>query len=89
MERNVIKQLLAWKQKKNRKPLIVNGARQVGRLISYGNFGAKFYQKMAYVNCDKNEMVEKIFAQDYNIERILLSLSGLLLHVNIQNRKIH
>ena len=38
---------------------------------------------MAYVNCDKNEMVEKIFAQDYNIQRIILSLSALL-HVNIE-----
>ena len=83
MERNVIKQLLAWKQKKNRKPLIINGARQVGKTYILREFGAKFYQKMAYVNCDKNEMVEKIFAQDYNIERILLSLSALL-HVNIE-----
>ena len=83
MERNVIKQLLAWKQKKNRKPLIVNGARQVGKTYILREFGAKFYQKIAYVNCDKNEMVEKIFAQDYNIERILLSLSALL-HVNIE-----
>ena len=83
MERNVIKQLLAWKQKKNRKPLIVNGARQVGKTYILRGFGTKYYQKMAYVNCDKNEMVEKIFAQDYNIERILLSLSALL-HVNIE-----
>ena len=83
MERNVIKQLLAWKQKKNRKPLIVNGARQVGKTYILRDFGTKYYQKMAYVNCDKNEMVEKIFAQDYNIERILLSLSALL-HVNIE-----
>ena len=52
MERNVIKQLLAWKQKKNRKPLIVNGARQVGKTYILREFGAKFYQKMAYVNCD-------------------------------------
>ena len=57
MERNVIKQLLAWKQKKNRKPLIVNGARQVGKTYILRGFGTKYYQKMAYVNCDKNEMV--------------------------------
>lgn len=83
MERNVIKQLLAWKQKKNRKPLIVNGARQVGKTYILRGFGTKYYQKMAYVNCDKNKMLEKIFSQDYNISRILLSLSAIL-HVNIE-----
>lgn len=55
MERNVIKQLLEWKQKKNRKPLIINGARQVGKTYILRDFGARYYQKMAYVNCDKNE----------------------------------
>ena len=42
MERNVIKQLLAWKQKKNRKPLIVNGARQVGKTYILRDFGTKY-----------------------------------------------
>lgn len=51
MERNVIKQLLAWKQKKNRKPLIVNGARQVGKTYILRKFGTKYYQNLAYVNC--------------------------------------
>ncbi len=83
MERNVINQLIEWKQKRNRKPLILNGARQVGKTYILHEFGKRCYQKVAYVNCDKNEMVEKIFAQDYRIERILLSLSALL-HVNIE-----
>ena len=83
MERNVINQLIAWKQKRNRKPLILNGARQVGKTYILQEFGRRCYQKVAYVNCDKNEMVEKVFAQDYNIKRILLSLSALL-HVNIE-----
>ena len=83
MERNIIRQLLDWKQKKNRKPLIINGARQVGKTYILQKFGSKYYQNMAYVNCDKNEMIEKIFAQDYNINRILLSLSALL-HVKIE-----
>ena len=51
MGRNVIKQLLAWKQKKNRKPLIVNGARQVGKTYILRKFGTKYYQNLAYVNC--------------------------------------
>ena len=60
MERNVIKQLLAWKQKKNRKPLIVNGARQVGKTYILRDFGTKYYQKMAYVNCDKDSKIRSI-----------------------------
>ena len=85
MKRNILSQLIAWKNKYNRKPLILNGARQVGKTYILREFGEKYYEKMAYVNCDKNELVEKIFAQDYNIERIILALSALL-HVNIEPR---
>lgn len=83
MKRTVLKQLQEWKHKSNRKPLILNGARQVGKTYILREFGEKYYEKVAYVNCDKNELVEKIFAQDYNIERILLSLSALL-HITIE-----
>ena len=78
MKRTVLKQLQEWKHKSNRKPLILNGARQVGKTYILREFGEKYYEKVAYVNCDKNELVEKIFTQDYNIERILLSLSALV-----------
>ena len=78
MERDIQKKLIAWKQKKSRKPLILNGARQVGKTYTLRQFGKSQYEKMAYVNCDKNEMVQRIFAQDYNIDRIVLALSALL-----------
>ena len=83
MKRNVLSKLIEWKNKKNRKPLIVNGARQVGKTYILREFGSHYYEKMAYVNCDKNKMLEKIFSQDYDISRILLSLSAIL-HVNIE-----
>lgn len=83
MKRNILQQLIVWKQKKIRKPLILNGARQVGKTYILQQFGRECYEHVAYVNCDKNEMVEKIFAQDYNIPRILLALSALL-HVKIE-----
>ena len=83
MKRNVLSKLIDWKNKKNRKPLILNGARQVGKTYILREFGSQCYEKMAYVNCDKNKMLEKIFSQDYNISRILLSLSAIL-HVNIE-----
>lgn len=83
MQRNILSKLIQWKNKKNRKPLIVNGARQVGKTYILREFGSHYYEKMAYVNCDKNKMLEKIFSQDYDISRILLSLSAIL-HVNIE-----
>lgn len=83
MKRNIISSLEKWKQSPNRKPLIINGARQVGKTYILRKFGEMHYKNTAYVNCDKNETVNKIFAQDYNIDRIILSLSALL-HVKIE-----
>ena len=83
MDRDIQKKLVEWKQKKSRKPLILNGARQVGKTYSLQQFGKSQYEKMAYVNCDKNEIVQRIFSQDYNIERIVLALSALL-HIKIE-----
>ncbi len=83
MKRKVLSQLVEWKNRAGRKPLILNGARQVGKTYILREFGQQYYEKMAYVNCDKNEMVAKIFAQDYNMKRIILALSALL-HVNIE-----
>lgn len=86
MKRNIINKLIEWKNKKNRKPLIINGARQVGKTYILRKFGQQCYKNTAYINCDKNSMVERIFAQDYNIERILLALSALL-HMKIEPEK--
>ena len=58
MKRNVLSKLIDWKNKKNRKPLILNGARQVGKTYILREFGSQCYEKMAYVNCDKNKMLE-------------------------------
>lgn len=77
MKRNITQQLQAWKEKTNRKPLIVNGARQVGKTYSLKDFGKKAYENVAYINCDGNEEVANIFAQDYDMHRILLHLSAL------------
>lgn len=83
MKRKVFEKLLEWKQKKNRKPLILNGARQVGKTYILRAFGEECYEKVAYINCDKNELLQKVFEQDYDIQRILLSLSALV-HFNIE-----
>ena len=70
MKRNILSKLIEWKNKKNRKPLIVNGARQVGKTYILREFGISQYEKMAYVNWDKNKMLEKIFSQDRKSTRL-------------------
>ena len=77
MKSNITQQLQAWKEKTNRKPLIVNGARQVGKTYSLKEFGREAYENVAYINCDGNEEVANIFAQDCDMHRILLHLSAL------------
>lgn len=82
MERLVLQQLKEWKERKDRKPLIVNGARQVGKTWALREFAKREYAKEAYIICRKNELVEQVFKQDFNVERILLSLSAII-HVDI------
>lgn len=82
MERLVLQQLKEWKERKDRKPLIVNGARQVGKTWALREFAKREYTKEAYIICRKNELVEQVFKQDFNVERILLSLSAII-HVDI------
>jgi predicted AAA+ superfamily ATPase len=65
MKRNITQQLQAWKEKTDRKPLIVNGARQVGKTYSLKTFGREAYESVAYINCDGSEEVANIFAPYY------------------------
>ena len=78
--------LIAWRNKKNRKPLILLGARQVGKTYILKEFGRREYENVAYVNCDNNAMVKDLFAPDYNIERIILTI-GAITGINIQPGK--
>ena len=84
MERHVLQKLKEWKECKDRKPLIVNGARQVGKTWALREFAKREYAKEAYIICRKNELVEQVFKQDFNVERILLSLSPLSMSTLLQ-----
>ena len=86
MYRAIINQLVKWKASPSRKPLILNGARQVGKTYILQEFGAKYYRNTAYLNLDHNSEAEAIFQQDYDISRILRMLSALL-HVHIEPDK--
>ena len=74
MYREVEKHLLIWKNSVNRKPLILRGARQVGKTWIMKEFGKKYYKSCAYVSLDENERMEEVFREAFDIQRILLSL---------------
>lgn len=77
MERSSLQQLIEWKRRTDRKPLIINGARQVGKTWILREFAKREYAKEAYVICRKNELAEQIFKTDFDVERIILSLKAL------------
>lgn len=78
--------LVRWKNRNDRKPLILLGARQVGKTYILKEFGRREYENVAYINCDNNALVRDLFTPDYNIERILLTI-GAITGVNIQPGK--
>ena len=77
MRRQALKNLLEWKGSANRKPLILNGARQVGKTWLLREFAKTAYKKEAYIVCRKNDLAKQVFARDFDIGRILRDLSAL------------
>lgn len=75
MRRKAIEQLYRWKASADRKPLVVQGARQVGKTWLMQEFAKEAYKKCAYVNFEDNDMLRHLFDNDFDIERILSSLS--------------
>ena len=74
MYRKITNSLLEWKNKVNRKPLIIQGARQVGKTWAMLNFGRENFAKVAYINFDNNQKMKELFSYDYDIERLILGL---------------
>lgn len=77
MKRSIYTQLLEWKEFPRRKPLMLYGARQVGKTYILKKFGEQEFENMVYINCYKNPAVEALFSEDKNVGRILLGLSAL------------
>lgn len=71
MKRGAIKCLYDWKQSDRRKPLIMLGARQVGKTWLMREFASEAYEKSAYVNFEDDEMLKGMFASDFDIPRII------------------
>lgn len=74
MYRTAFEQLYKWKENKNRKPLIIEGARQVGKTWLTKEFGKIAYKDTVYINFDSNSKMADLFSSDLNIERLIMGL---------------
>ncbi len=74
MIREAISDLIKWKSGNNRKPLIIRGARQVGKTWIMKEFGKTYYEKYAYINFDNNERMQSLFSGNLDISRIITAL---------------
>lgn len=74
MYREKMTDLLKWKESPNRKPLIIRGARQVGKTWLMKEFGEKYYEKCAYINFDDNSRMNQLFEGDFDLDRIIQGL---------------
>lgn len=76
MERSIYSSLKKWKDSPTRKPLILQGARQVGKTYILKEFGVREYSEVVYINCDDNNDMQNMFV-DYDVDRIIRSMSAI------------
>lgn len=74
MYRTVMEQLQKWKAKKHHKPLVIRGARQVGKTWLMKAFGAAEYESVVYINFDNNERMRNLFEGSLAVERLVTGL---------------
>lgn len=80
MERTSIKELVKWKDSSRRKPLVIEGARQVGKTWLVKEFARQNYKQLAYVNFENMKVLQNVFIQDFDIDRIVTAI-GAATHV--------
>ena len=66
--------LIKWKEKKNRKPLIIHGARQVGKTWVMKEFGKRYFKTCVYIGFDNNPRMKEVFELDYDVNRIISAI---------------
>ncbi len=74
MDRYAIEQLYEWKNKAKRKPLILQGARQVGKTWLMKHFAEEAFAQSVYINFESETQLTKVFEQDFDIQRILFEI---------------
>lgn len=80
MERIAIEKLIKWKESARRKPLVLEGARQVGKTWLVKEFARQNYRQLAYVNFENMKILKNLFEQDFDIDRIVTAI-GAATHV--------
>lgn len=76
MERFAMQKLIEWKEEKRRKPMIIRGARQVGKTWLMKEFGRTQFEQTVYLNFDENIRIRQIFEGSLEVERLLLAVSA-------------
>ena len=77
LERKLMEDLIAWKNRSDRKPLVLKGARQVGKTRLLHEFGMREYADVATLNCDKSPAARTLFEQDFDMVRIIRGISAI------------
>lgn len=77
MYRKIFSKLIDWKRADNRKPLLLLGARQVGKTWLMKEFGREEYSNIAYINCDEEPLTKNLFTGDYDIERLIIAFQAI------------
>ena len=76
MKRKLYNALIEWKNDPDRKPLVLEGARQVGKTWLLKEFGKNEFKNLVYVNCHDDERMQNLFQQDLHVERIMQALQA-------------
>ena len=85
LNRDILRNLITWKNSADRKPLILRGARQVGKTWVMKHFGEQEYQNVAYFNMDNDSILSNIFEANFDTNRIINELkiySGVKIEKN-------
>lgn len=79
MEREIMNELLLWKNKENRKPLILTGVRQCGKTYILKKFGEKYFENCVYINLERDPQISDVFNYNFNVKRIIQDISDIFL----------
>jgi uncharacterized protein len=74
VKRTIYAKLIDWKNAPNRKPLILQGARQVGKTWLMKEFGKQAFEQVVYLNFERSERLKSIFITDFDIKRIISTI---------------
>lgn len=74
MKRFAMEKLIAWKGTPGRKPLIIQGARQVGKTWLMKEFGKSAFDKTVYINFDNNSKMNQLFKEGYDVKRLIMGI---------------